>query len=106
MSLNIIRRIMDNPPECLDNSEWSLLLVMANRAHDDGTGVWESIPNLAKRCRMSRATARRDLPGLLKSGIVVDTGEKHQGKHGGIATVVYRIDLSRFPKAQNEPQTS
>src|ERR1019366_674840 len=35
-------------------------------------------------------------------GLVIDTGRRHPTKHGGKPTVEYRIDLSKFPRCQDE----
>jgi hypothetical protein len=40
MSLKVIRRIMESPG-CAKKAAWALLVAMANRANDDGTGIWE-----------------------------------------------------------------
>jgi len=89
-------------PGCIEAPAWNLLMAMANRAHDDGTGIWESIPNLAEHCGISESTAWRALPDLLNPGLVIDTGRRHPTKHGGKPTVEYRIDLSKFPRCQDE----
>jgi hypothetical protein len=103
MSLKVIRRILESPG-CAKGAAWALLVAMANRADDDGTGMWESMGNLAKTGGIDRATAFRALPELLASGVVVDTGEKHSSRRGGVATRIYRIDLDKLsaPTSQDE----
>lgn len=104
MSLSVIRRILESPG-CAHGPAWALLVSMANRASDDGTGVWESIGNLARRCGIDRATAFRALPELLASGLLVDTGEKRPSHRGGRATRVYTIDLSRLSAPTSQDAT-
>jgi hypothetical protein len=102
MSLNVIRRILESPG-CAKGTAWALLVAMGNRADDDGTGIWESMGNLARTFGRDRATAFRALPELLASGLVIDTGEWHSSPRGGRPTRVYRIDLSRLgvPRSQD-----
>ena len=101
MSLNLIREILIRPG-CLNGSAWSLFMAMANRADDDGTGIWESMPNLAKHGGITRSTAWRVLPKLLASGLVIDTGNGKPTKRGGSPTNIYRIDLAKLASIECE----
>ena len=103
MSLEVIRRIMESPG-CAKKAAWALLVAMANRADDDGTGIYESMGNLAKTCGISRSTAFKYLPELTKTGLVVDTGEKHDCGHG-FQTVIYRIDTSKLTQSADETES-
>ena len=92
MSLNLIRTILENPG-CAKGSSWALLIAMADRADDDGTGVYASIRVIAENCGISERTAWDALKPLLEAKIVIDTGEiKDWGR--GHFTHVYRIDQS------------
>ena len=103
MSLNVIRRILESPG-CAKGAAWALLVAMANRANDDGTGIYESMGNLAKTGGISRSTAFKHLPELTKPGIVVDTGEMHDWGHG-LKTVIYRIDTSKLTPSVDETES-
>ena len=81
MSIGVWLKIMKSPG-CATGPAWSLLVSMANRASDDGTGIFASLKTLARDCGMGERTAWRALPKLLKSGLVVDTGKKHDCKMG------------------------
>jgi hypothetical protein len=77
-------------------------MAMANRAGDDGTGIWESMPNLAKHGGLSERTGWRALPKLLKSGLVLDTGNGKPTKRGGSPTIIYRINLAKLASIKCE----
>ncbi|MGY2019369.1 helix-turn-helix domain-containing protein [Nocardia gipuzkoensis] len=48
--------------------EFRLLMALAERANDDGTGAWPSVPLLAKRVRRSPRTVQRALKRLRDAG--------------------------------------
>ena len=54
MSLNLIRTILENPG-CATGSSWALLIAMADRADDDGKGVYASMRVMAEICGISNA---------------------------------------------------
>ena len=94
MSLSVIRRILESPG-CAgqDVAAWALLIAMANRANDDGTGVWESVVSLSKRVGFKRR-ADEVLSRLIAGGFVRDTG-----KRSVRGTRVYDIVLEHIGKA-------
>ena len=53
-----------------------LALTMADKANDDGSGVYASVRTLARDSEISEATARRTLKEFLDAGIIVKTGER------------------------------
>lgn len=100
MSVKVILQILESPG-CARGSAWNLLVGMANRANPDGTGVWESVGNIAKVCGLDRATAFRAKDQLLESGLIIDTGKFHKNG-GGRYTKIYDLDLSRLAKSHTE----
>lgn len=98
MSLNVLKEILERP-NCARGSAWSLLVSMANRAADDGTGIWAKMETLAAGCGVDVKTVRRSLRSLLASGVVIDTGEIHKTWRG--YTKVYRIDLAKLRTLQD-----
>jgi len=96
MSFRLMQRIIESPG-CAQGSAWSLLMAMAYRASDDGTGIWESIPNLSRRCGISPGTGYRAKDELLESGVVIDTGKRR-----GSGTISFRIAADRI--CPNPPQ--
>jgi hypothetical protein len=71
-----------------------MLIAMANRADDDGNGVWESIPSLGRMSGMNRRTAFRAKSELEKAGIVAWTGRWHANGHRQ-PTKEYSLDLGK-----------
>jgi hypothetical protein len=94
VSLNVIRKILDSPG-CAKGSAWEMLIAMANRASDEGAGIWESIPNLGRISGMGAAAAYRAKDSLAKAGLIVWTGEWHHNGRGQ-PTKVYRLDMNRI----------
>lgn len=92
MSLNLIRTILENPG-CAKGSSWSLLVSMADRADDDGKGVYASMRVMAENSGISERTAWDALKPLLEAKIVIDTGNIHDWGKGHF-TRIYDIDQS------------
>lgn len=68
-----------------------LLLSMADKANDDGTGIYASFQTLADMCESSRATVKRLIKQFEDDGLVF-----HAGMHGnqnGAQTNNYSIDI-------------
>ena len=51
-----------------DYVEFRIMMLLAKRADDDGTGAWPSLDNLAEQIRRSRRTAQRGLERLRDAG--------------------------------------
>lgn len=69
----------------LDTSETTLgarlvMLVLAEHAHDDGSGAYPSLDTIARRCRMSRKGVRDALERLVKDGHIKADGHGTQGQ--------------------------
>lgn len=93
MSFELIAFIFKHRPNVGGSGPWGMLMAMANRASDDGTGIWESVPNLSEACNQSERTGWRSIETLLSKGVVVDTGEDHNCGNGHF-TNIYRIEQS------------
>jgi hypothetical protein len=59
----------------VDDSELLLLLAMADYAHDNGDGIFPSVPKLAYKIRRSDRQTQRLLHGLAERGIIKRTGQ-------------------------------
>ena len=70
--------------------EKSVLLVMANWASDDGTGIWASKNTIALALETAPRTIQRIIKRLLDSGHLIEVGRK---KHKNGETYEYRIDM-------------
>ncbi len=94
MSFPVIKTILNGRPSCPSVNAWAMLIAMANRADDDGNGVWESIPSLGRMSGMNRRTAFRAKSELEKAGIVAWTGRWHANGHRQ-PTKEYSLDLGK-----------
>lgn len=71
----------------------TVLLLMADFASDDGTGIWASKPNMAADLEVSETAVRDAIRFLIAERIIVEIGQR---KHQNGYTVEYRIDLQRI----------
>jgi hypothetical protein len=94
MSLELIRKIFVNPG-VLKGSAWSLFMSMANRASEDGSGVWASIRTLSEDAGISERTGWDALAELLEKGVVIDTRKIHDWGRGHF-TREYSIDIQAY----------
>lgn len=86
----------------------SVLLYMADKAADDGSGIWTSKANIARDLELSRRGVQLVIQGLIRDGIVTETGQR-DCKHG--YTVEYAIDpqaVDKLPstREQGSPRES
>ena len=68
-----------------------IIMYLANKASDDGTGIWCSKHTIARHTELSLATVKRIIRDFLAEGMLVATGMRDTSRHG--QTVVYRIVL-------------
>lgn len=66
----------------------SVLLYMADKAADDGSGIWTSKANIARDLELSRRAVQIAIQELIRDGLVVEAGQR-DCKHG--FTVEYAI---------------
>jgi biotin operon repressor len=66
----------------------AVLAYMAERANDDGSGVWASKQRIADEVECSKQTVITTIKGLVDDGLVIETGH-HKTTNG--YTVVYGI---------------
>ena len=68
-----------------------LLLSMADKANDDGTGVFASLATLADMCEMSRPTVKRILKEFVDEKLIHHVGMR--GNKNGAQTNEYDLDV-------------
>ena len=68
-------------------------MFLADKASDDGSGIWCSKGTIQRHTELGETTVKRTIREFLKEGILVETGAR--GCKNGF-TVVYRIDLARI----------
>lgn len=68
----------------------AILMYMADRASDDGSGIWSSKSNMAADLETSRRTVQREIKAMIEMGIVCEVGNR-DCKSG--FTVEYAINL-------------
>ena len=73
----------------LTDAEFAVLNSLAYR--DSGEGAWPSVPTLERETNKSRATVKRALRSLERSGVVVRDGMRGPP---GRQTNVYRFNVS------------
>ncbi|SLN71764.1 hypothetical protein ROG8370_03456 [Roseovarius gaetbuli] len=67
-------------------------MFLADKASDDGSGIWCSKGTIQRHTELGETTVKRTVREFLKEGVLVETGAR-TCKNG--FTVVYRIDLSK-----------
>lgn len=81
----------------------AILLLFAECASDDGSGIWMSKANMARDLEISESTVRRAIADLIAAGILVETGTR-DCKHGH--TIEYCISveaLKALPSTRDNP---
>lgn len=68
-----------------------IAMYLANKAGDDGAGIWCSKHTIARHTELSLATVKRTIREFLAEGILEETGMLRACDHGH--TVIYRIAL-------------
>lgn len=68
-----------------------IAMYLANKAGDDGSGIWCSKHTIARDTELSLATVKRTIRDFLAEGILVAIGMRETSRHG--QTVIYRIAL-------------
>lgn len=83
----------------------AILAYCADRASDDGSGIWSSKHTIARATEAGLTTVKREMRALEDSGILIRTGIRPCDRG---ETVVYRLDIgavSALPKVEREPKT-
>ena len=68
----------------------AVLLMMADFASDDGSGIWASKPNMAADLEMSETALRDAIRALMEAGVLSEVGQR-RCQNG--FTVEYAINL-------------
>ena len=69
-----------------------IIMFLADKASDDGSGIWCSKGTIQRHTELGETTVKRTIRDFLNEGILVETGAR--GCKNGF-TVVYRIDLAK-----------
>ncbi|MEH6648111.1 hypothetical protein [Sulfitobacter sp.] len=67
-----------------------IIMFLADKASDDGSGIWCSKGTIQRHTELSESTVKRTIIDFLREGILIETGRRHC-KNG--YTVIYRIVL-------------
>lgn len=67
-----------------------IIMFMADKASDDGSGIWCSKGTIARHCELGETTVKRAVSEFVAEGILVETGRR-PCVNG--YTAIYRIDL-------------
>jgi hypothetical protein len=83
-----------------------IIMFLADKASDDGSGIWCSKGTIQRHTELSESTVKRTIINFLREGILIETGRRHC-KNG--YTVIYRIVLERVaalePTAEPDIET-
>jgi len=69
-----------------------IIMFLADKASDDGSGIWCSKGTIQRHTELSESTVKRTIVDFLREGILIETGRR-QCQNG--YTVIYRIVLER-----------
>lgn len=85
----------------------ALLVLMADKASDDGSGIWASKPTMADELCTSKPTILRTLKSLIDDGIIKETGRR-DNSHGytvEYAIVVHSLEALPLVKCHRRRQS-
>ena len=69
-----------------------IIMFLADKASDDGSGIWCSKGTIQRHTELSESTVKRTIIDFLREGILIETGRR-QCQNG--YTVIYQIVLER-----------
>jgi hypothetical protein len=84
MSVHVFSWVLRHSPVAV-SSHRLVLLALADRANDDGTGAWPSVATLAREARVSERSVQYALRRLETGGHIAKTGIHETG------TTIYRL---------------
>ena len=65
---------------------------LADKASDDGSGIWCSKGTIAQSTELGKSTVKRTITQFVNEGIILETGKRSNNRG---YTVEYRINLDR-----------
>ena len=86
----------------------SVLGYMADKAADDGSGIWTSKANIARDLELSRRAVQLAIQELIRDGLVTETGQR-DCKHGftvEYSIVIEAVDNLPSTREQGSPRES
>ena len=86
----------------------SVLSYMADKAADDGSGIWTSKANFARDLELSRRGVQLAIQELIRDGLVTETGQR-DCKHGftvEYSIVIEAVDNLPSTREQGSPRES
>lgn len=86
----------------------AVLLYMADKAADDGSGIWTSKANIARDLELSRRAVQMAIAELIRDGLVLEVGQR-ECKHGYVVEhtiVTGTVDKLVSTREQDSPRES
>ncbi len=80
------------------STQKAILMYMADKASDDGSGIWVSKKNMAADLEMAIRTLQTNMRDMVSSGLISEAGQK-KCKTG--YTIDYSLNLERIGTLQN-----
>lgn len=99
MSIRLMTMVFDRYPE--GGSEMLLALALADHAHDDGSRIWPSVGELARKTRQSTRTVQRQIQKMVALGWL-ELVSSATGRRG--STNEYRVTPSWVAGADLAPR--
>lgn len=86
----------------------AVLLYMADKAADDGSGIWTSKANIARDLELSRRAVQMAIAELIRDGLILEAGQRNC-KHGYVVEytmVAGAVDNLASTREQDSPRES
>ncbi len=80
-----------------------IIMFLADKASDDGSGVWCSVGTIYRQTELGESTVKRTIKEFRNEGILIKTGRR-KCKNG--FTNVYRIDLGQIAQLESTAGTA
>lgn len=80
-----------------------IIMFMADKASDDGSGIWCSKGTVVRHTELGETTVKRAINEFINEGILTETGRR---KCANGYTVIYQMDLVEVERLESTDQPS
>jgi len=84
----------------------SVLLYMADKAADDGTGIWASKVTMGSDLEISDRTVRTAVAELLSDGLIAEVGQRNRRNGYTVEYAIILDEIERLPSTRKYPSQS
>ena len=82
----------------------AVLAYFADRANDDGTGVWAAKQRIADEVECSKQTVITTVKGLVADGILLETGKRPNGNGYTVEYAISIVAVEALPDSKSDGQ--